>query len=149
MTCAAPIVFVVDDDLSVRVALRNLLRSAGHTVEVFPSALEFLSYTGPHDPQCLVVDVCMPGIDGLELERELVERGRALPVVFISGSSNARAINASSKTAAQFLKKPFPDEDLLDAIERSIKMPRSIAHATPPEQPDDPNRDGASSGTKS
>jgi FixJ family two-component response regulator len=148
MTCSAHTVFVVDDDQSVRVALRNLLRSAGHTVEVFPSALEFLSYTGPHDPQCLIVDVCMPGIDGLELERELVERGRALPVVFISGSSNARAINASSKTAAQFLKKPFPDEDLLDAIQRSIKMPPSIAYATP-EQPEDLNRDGASSGTKS
>jgi FixJ family two-component response regulator len=148
MTCSAPTVFVVDDDPSVRGALRSLLRSAGHTVEVFPSALEFLSYTGPHDPKCLVVDVCMPGIDGLELERELVERGRALPVVFISGSSNARAINASSITAAQFLKKPFPDEDLLDAIQRSIEMPSSIANATPPEPPDDPHRGGASSGTK-
>jgi FixJ family two-component response regulator len=91
----------------------------------------------------------MPGIDGLELERELVERGRTLSVVFISGSSNARAINASSKTAAQFLKKPFPDEDLLDAIQRSIEMPPSTANATPPEQPDDPNRDGASSRTRS
>jgi FixJ family two-component response regulator len=149
MSCPAPTVFVVDDDPSVRVALRNLLRSAGHTVEVFPSALEFLSYTGPYDPQCLVVDVCMPDINGLELERELVERGRELPVVFISGSSTARAINASSKTAARFLKKPFPDEDLLDAIQRSIKMPPSIDHAPPPVQPDEPHRDGASSGTKS
>jgi FixJ family two-component response regulator len=75
--------------------------------------------------------------------------GRRQRSVFISGSSNARAINASSKTAALFLKKPFPDEDLLDAIQRSIKTPPSIAHATPPEQPDDPNRDGTSSGTKS
>ena len=115
------IVFVVDDDPAVRGSLRNLLRSAGITVEVFPSAQEFLSYTGPHAPECVVLDVFMPGTTGLDLERKLVDSGRALPVVFISGSCEAAKVVAAAKTSAEFLPKPFADDALLDAIQRLVQ----------------------------
>jgi RNA polymerase sigma factor (sigma-70 family) len=132
-----PIVFVVDDDLSVREALSSLIRSVGLRVETYPSAAEFLQrLRQPIDaPACLVLDVRMPGMSGLELQREL---NRAvplpLPIVFITGHGDipmtVRAIKAG---AVEFLPKPFRDQDLLDAIEQSLALAESAQrehHAT-------------------
>jgi FixJ family two-component response regulator len=114
------IVFVVDDDLAVRCSLSSLLRSAGITVEVFSSAEEFLSYSGPHAPECVVLDIYMPGTTGPELMRELVDSGRPIPVLFISSHSDAKLL-ASPTTSAEFLRKPFADDALLAAIERLVR----------------------------
>ena len=127
MTSDSTIVFVVDDDPEVRCSLSRLLRSAGITVEVFSSAEEFLSYAGPHAPECVVLDVYMPGTTGPELMRELVDSGRPIPALFISGRSDATVL-ASSETSSEFLRKPFGDDALLAAIERLVhRAPSGVA----------------------
>jgi RNA polymerase sigma factor (sigma-70 family) len=122
------LVFVVDDDLSVREALSSLMRSVGLGVETFASAAEFLVRVGQPiaGPACLVLDVRMPGLSGLELQRQLARAESPLPIVFITGHGDipmtVRAIKAG---AVEFLPKPFRDQDLLDAIEQSLTLARS------------------------
>jgi FixJ family two-component response regulator len=119
----SPIVFVVDDDQSVREALSSLIRSTGLRVDTFASAQEFLRLQRPDVPACLVLDVRMPGLGGLELQRELAQTGQSLPIVFITGHGDIpMTVRAMKAGAVDFLPKPFRDQDLLDAIAHSLKQ---------------------------
>jgi FixJ family two-component response regulator len=116
-----PTVLVIDDDPSVQRALRRLLRSAGLRVETFGSAEEFLAQPAPDGPACVVLDVRMPGLNGLDLQRELAERSTDLPLVFITGHGDIpMTVRAMKAGAVDFLAKPFHDEDLLTAVRQAI-----------------------------
>lgn len=130
MTAESPItdyrpastVFLVDDDASVRRALARLIKSAGHTVQTFASAREFLgAEPGSQEAACLVLDVRMPGLTGIDLQRELQTMNRNLPIVFITGHGDVpMSVNAMKAGAVDFLEKPVKDKDLLKAIEQSL-----------------------------
>jgi FixJ family two-component response regulator len=125
MTADRPVVFVVDDDARVRDALSSLLRSAGFEVAVFASATEFLEADKPDAPACLVLDLELPGIHGLELQKELAER-EAPPIVFITGHGDIpSSVKAMKAGAVEFLSKPFGDEELLHGIEAAIALDRA------------------------
>ena len=114
-------VFVVDDDEFVRDALKTLLRSAGYGVQAFESAEEFLA--GPAEDQkgVLILDVRMPGMSGLELQKRLADAGRKLPIIFITAHEGGRVRKAALEEGAEaFLQKPFEDETLLGAVQRVI-----------------------------
>ena len=115
-----PIVFVVDDDPSVRESLSLLLSSAGYRVKTFVSAMEFLeSERRTWDPACLVLDVKIPGINGLDLQKELISRGYDIPIIFITGHGDIlMSVQAMKKGAFDFLSKPFDDDQLLGAVKR-------------------------------
>jgi two-component system, LuxR family, response regulator FixJ len=118
---ALPTVFVVDDDESVRGSLRFLLRSAGLESRAFGSAPEFLGAYDPGQPGCLVLDVRMPGMSGLELQQELNLRGAVIPVIFITGHGDIpMAVEAMQHGAHDFLQKPFRDEDLIERVRRAL-----------------------------
>lgn len=114
-------VFVVDDDRSVRLSIANLLETDSYTVESFSSAAEYLA-RGPHlGPACLVLDVRLPGLDGLALQRQLAERGRTEQIVFITGHGDIpMGIQAMKRGAVDFLPKPFDDQALLDAVGQAL-----------------------------
>jgi len=120
---AAATVFVVDDDASILRAMTRLFKSEGLSVETFPSPREFLERP-PHDgPGCLVLDLQMPELDGLEVQRALAEAGRDLPIVFVSGHGNVPAsVEAMKAGALDFLTKPFQDERLLAVIRGGIAL---------------------------
>jgi FixJ family two-component response regulator len=120
------IVFVVDDDASVREALESLVRSAGYKVETFASAQDFLASNRPDVPSCLVLDVRLPGLSGLDLQNRMAGANREIPIVFITGHGDVpTSVRAMKAGAIEFLTKPFPDRDLLDAIEQAIKRDQS------------------------
>jgi FixJ family two-component response regulator len=120
------IVFVVDDDVSVREALGSLIRSAGLRVETFASAREFLARPRADLPSCLVLDVRLPGLSGLDLQKRLDEANLQIPIIFITGHGNVpAAVQAMKAGALEFLTKPFTDRDLLDAIQQAIKRDRA------------------------
>src|ERR1700693_3568178 len=117
-----PIVFVVDDDASMRDALRNLLRSVGLAVETFASAHEFLSSPNAKGPGCLVLDVRLPGLSGLDLQRQLKEADIQIPIIFITGHGDIQmSVRAMKAGAMEFLTKPFRDQELLDAVQLAIE----------------------------
>jgi FixJ family two-component response regulator len=121
-----PIVFVVDDDESVREALAGLVRSARLRVEVFASAQEFLARDLVDAPSCLVLDVRLPGLSGLDLQRRLAEVNTEIPIVFITGHGDVpTSVTAMKAGAAEFLLKPFADVDILDALGRAIARHRA------------------------
>jgi two-component system, LuxR family, response regulator FixJ len=114
-------VMVVDDDAGVRNAMRSLLKSVGLTSTLFASAQEFLAAYQPSQPGCLVLDIRMPGMSGLELQQELNLRGAVIPVIFMSGHADIpMAVEAMQHGAFDFLQKPFRDQELLDRIQRAI-----------------------------
>jgi FixJ family two-component response regulator len=122
MNKSVPTVFVVDDDAPVRDALKLLLRSVGHRVEAFASAQEFLDAYHDDRPGCLVLDVRMPGMSGLELQERLNERHAILPIIFITGHGDVpMAVEALQAGALDFLQKPFRDQELLDRIARALE----------------------------
>jgi two-component system, LuxR family, response regulator FixJ len=121
MNPAAPIVMVVDDDSGVRNAMRSLLKSVGLQSTLYASAREFLDAYQPSQPGCLLLDIRMPGMSGLELQQELNLRGAVIPVIFMSGHGDIpMAVEAMQHGAFDFLQKPFRDQDLLDRIQRAI-----------------------------
>ena len=121
MKAAGAIVFVVEDDASVREALSSLIRSAGLQVEVFSSAREFLRGKMPGTPACLVLDVRLPGLSGMDLQQELTSANNRIPIIFITGHGDIpMSVRAMKAGAAEFLTKPFRDEDLLEAIRQAI-----------------------------
>ena len=125
MTVDRPVVFVVDDDARVRHALSSLLASAGLEVAVFASATEFLNADRPDTATCLVLDLDLPDINGLELQRELAER-EAPPIVFITGHGDIpSSVKAMKAGAVEFLPKPFGDEELLRAIHAALALDRA------------------------
>ena len=118
------IVFVVDDDLSVREALSSLIRSVGLQVETFTSAHDFLLRLRPIGvAACLVLDVRMPGMSGLDLQKQLIESGNPIPIIFITGHGDIpMTVRAMKAGAVEFLPKPFRDQDLLEAITQSLQQ---------------------------
>jgi FixJ family two-component response regulator len=125
VSAAEPVVFVVDDDRSVRDSLRRLFMSVGLKVEVFPSAQAFLSRARPDAPACLVLDVRMPGLSGLELQHELVRADVDVPIVFLTGHGDIpMSVRAMKAGAVEFLTKPFREKDLLEAIGQAIERNR-------------------------
>jgi FixJ family two-component response regulator len=119
------IVWVVDDDASVREALRSLIRSAGLRVETLASADEFLARPRVEAPSCLVLDVRMPRLSGLDLQKRMAEINLQIPIVFITGHGDVRtSVRAMKAGAVEFLTKPFDDRDLLEAIQQAIKGDR-------------------------
>lgn len=119
------IVTVVDDDEAVRSSLRLLLKSVGLEVRTLASAAEFEKTFDPQEPGCLVLDVRMPGLSGLELQDALNLRGAIIPVIFITGHGDVpMAVEAMQKGAFDFLQKPFRDQDLLDRIQRALARDR-------------------------
>jgi FixJ family two-component response regulator len=118
-------VFVVDDDESVRDSLRSLIRSAGLSVETFGSAQQFLASARSDEPSCLVLDVRLPGLNGLDLQRRLAETNIETPIIFITGHGDIpMSVRAMKAGAVEFLTKPFRDEDLLDAIQQALELDR-------------------------
>jgi two-component system, LuxR family, response regulator FixJ len=117
-----PTVFIVDDDAAVRDALKFLMRSVGHTVETFASALDFLNAYSDDRPGCLVLDIRMPGLSGLELQDKLVEQRAIVPIIFITGHGDVpMAVEAMQAGAMDFIQKPFRDQDLLDRINQALE----------------------------
>ena len=126
MSKAGAKVFVVEDDGSMREALKNLLRSVGHEVEAFGSAQEFLSSPRSEAPGCLILDVRLPGVSGLDLQRQLTDANIHLPIIFITAHGDIQmSVRAIKAGAMEFLTKPFRDQDLLDAVQQAIDRDRA------------------------
>ena len=121
----APTVFVVDDDALVRASIQGLLKSAGLRCEAFETAEEFLHAKRADVPRCLVLDVSLPGINGLDFQRELADKGVHIPIIFITGHGDIpMSVKAMKSGAVEFLTKPFLDQDLLDAVQQALDHDR-------------------------
>ena len=126
MSESEPIAFIVDDDLSVRRSTERLLRSAGLQVQAFASASEFLNHRHTGGPACLVLDVRMPGLSGMELQRELTQAGIRIPIIFITGHGDIpMSVRAMKAGAVEFLTKPFRSRSLLDAVQAALEQDRA------------------------
>jgi two-component system, LuxR family, response regulator FixJ len=126
MKAKTPIVFIVDDDDAVRNSLRLLVKSVGLSASVQVSAQDFLTHYDPSQPGCLVLDVRMPGMSGLDLQQQLNMRGAVIPVIFITGHGDIpMAVEAMQQGAFHFLQKPFRDQDLIDCIQRALEQDRT------------------------
>jgi FixJ family two-component response regulator len=124
-----PIVFIIEDDPSMRPALEGLVRSVGVRVRAFASAREFLEQPRGAAPSCLVLDVRLPGLSGLDLQRELSAAGVEIPIIFITGHGDIpMSVQAMKAGALEFLTKPFRDQELLDAIRVAIERDRAALH---------------------
>jgi len=120
-----PTVFVIDDDAAVRAAIQGLLKSVGLRSESFGKPREFLSRKRPEGPSCLVLDVRLPGVNGLDFQRELAQQGFRIPIIFITGHGDIpMTVKAMKSGAVEFLTKPFRDQDLLDAINQALERDR-------------------------
>lgn len=121
-----PLVFIVDDEPLVRTALSNLLRAAGLKAQTFATAQEFLRADRPDVPGCLVLDVRLPDMSGLDLQRTLAETNTELPIIFITGHGDiSMSVRAMKAGAVEFLTKPFSDQDLLEAVRRAVHQDRA------------------------
>jgi FixJ family two-component response regulator len=126
MTEQHSIVFVIDDDASIRNALKSMIRSVGLQVELFGSAGEFLQRKLPKEPSCLILDIRLPGISGLDFQRKLAEDNNPIPVIFITGHGDIpMSVRAMKAGAVEFLTKPWRDQDLLDAIHLALERDRA------------------------
>jgi len=126
MTETPSMVFVVDDDASIRKALDSLIRSVGLTVQLFGSAQEFLQAKPTDVPSCLILDIRLPGISGLDFQRKLAESNIFIPIIFITGHGDIRtSVRAMKAGAVEFLTKPWHEQDLLDAIHVAIERDRA------------------------
>jgi FixJ family two-component response regulator len=122
MTASRPTVFIVDDDGAIRDSIGNLIRSVGLNVRLFATAREFLGTPEPDVPACVVLDVRLPGLSGLDCQRQLVEAGFRAPVVFISAHGDIpMSVRAMKDGAMDFIIKPFRDQDLLDAVQHALE----------------------------
>jgi FixJ family two-component response regulator len=126
----SPIVFVVDDDISVRESLELLIQNEGWRAKTFPSAQEFLDCPRAVVPSCLVLDVSLPGLDGLELQKRVAVERTDMPIIFITGYGDVpKTVQAMKRGAVEFLTKPFNDEVLLTAIRQALERSRlALAH---------------------
>src|ERR1700738_628897 len=124
-TAGGPTVFVIDDDDAVRASIQGLLKSVGLRSESFGTAQEFLGCKRADGPSCLVLDVRLPGINGLDFQRELADAGIRIPIIFITGHGDIpMSVKAMKSGAVEFLTKPFRDQDLLDAIHQALDRDR-------------------------
>jgi FixJ family two-component response regulator len=125
----APTVFIIDDDSSVRIAIQGLLNSVGLRSELFASAQEFLSKAAADGPSCLVLDVRLPGLSGLDFQRQLAEAGIRIPIIFVTGHGDIpMTVKAMKSGAVEFLTKPFRDQELLDAIQQALARDLAWRH---------------------
>ncbi len=125
MPAAVPTVFVIDDDDLVRTAIQGMLKSVGLRSETFGTPQEFLRSNRPETPSCLVLDVRLPGVNGLDFQRELSDAGVRIPIIFITGHGDIpMTVKAMKSGAVEFLTKPFRDQDLLDAINQALDRDR-------------------------
>jgi len=123
----APVVFVIDDDAGVRASIQGLLKSVGLRSETFGTTQDFLRSNRPDGPSCLVLDVRLPGINGLEFQRNLADKGFRIPIIFITGHGDIpMSVKAMKSGAVEFLTKPFHDQDLLDAINQALDRDRAM-----------------------
>jgi FixJ family two-component response regulator len=126
---SSPIVFVIDDDIEVRASILGLLKAAGFHSQSFGTAEEFLRNEISDRPSCLVLDVSLPGVDGLELQRKLADAGVRIPIIFITGHGDIpMTVKAIKSGAVEFLTKPFVDLDLLNAIQQAFDHDRVTRH---------------------
>jgi len=126
MTPTAPTVFVVDDDVLVRTSIQGMLKSVGLRAEIFGTPQEFMHSERPDAPSCLVLDVRLPGVNGLDFQRELSAAGVHIPIIFITGHGDIpMTVRAMKSGAVEFLTKPFRDQDLLDAIHQALDRDRA------------------------
>jgi FixJ family two-component response regulator len=126
MADSQPIVFVVDDDISVRESLELLIQNAGWQPETFASAQDFLARSPALDPSCLVLDIRLPGLNGLELQERIAVDRRGMPIIFITGHGDVpMTVQAMKAGAVEFLTKPFSDEVLLSAIQQALERSRA------------------------
>jgi FixJ family two-component response regulator len=122
-----PTVFVVDDDASIREAIKSLVKSVGLRAETFGSTQDFLRNTPPDAPSCLVLDVRLPGLSGLDFQQELSRANTRIPIIFITGHGDIpMTVQAMKAGAVEFLTKPFRDQDLLDAIQQALDRDRTM-----------------------
>jgi len=122
---AQPVVFVIDDDASMRAAISSLIRSVGLRAEVFASVSEFLAHKRSSATSCLILDVRLPGVSGLEFQSELAKANAQIPIIFITGHGDIpMTVKAMKAGAVEFLTKPFRDQDLLDAIQVALERAR-------------------------
>jgi FixJ family two-component response regulator len=125
MPRSTPTVFIIDDDVEVRLSIQGLLKVAGLRSETFGTAEEFLRNSVPDGPSCLILDVSLPGVNGLELQRNLADAGVRIPIIFITGHGDIpMTVKAIKSGAVEFLTKPFVDEDLLNAIQQAFDRDR-------------------------
>ena len=118
----SPTVFIVDDDARMRAAMQRLLKTVGLRSEPFATPQDFLQHKLPDGPSCLVLDVRLPGMSGLEVQNKLIEAGAQVPIVFITGHADIpMTVKAMKSGAVEFLPKPFRDQDLIDAIQQALK----------------------------
>ena len=123
----SPIVFVIDDDGLVRRAIQGLLKSVGLDCETFGTSQEFLRSKLPDEPSCLILDVRLPGVSGLDFQHELADAGVRIPIIFITGHGDIpMTVKAMKSGAVEFLTKPFLDQDLLDAIDQALDRDRAM-----------------------
>src|SRR5579862_1443343 len=127
MALDEPVVYVVDDDAAARAAIQSLLHSVGLRAEACGSPQEFLAYSRPDAPACLVLDVRLPGVSGLDFQRDLAARNLPIPIIFITGHGDIpMSVEAMKAGAFEFLTKPFRGQVLLDAIHKAIERDRAI-----------------------
>ena len=125
-----PIVYVVDDDAAVRQAVESLVRSVGFGVKTFASAKEFLDSERTNGPGCLILDVRLPGLSGLDLQRDLLQADIRIPIIFVTGHGDIpMSVRAMKAGAVEFFTKPFRDQDLLDALRQAIERDRAALGA--------------------
>lgn len=123
----APTVFIIDDDASIRIAIQGLLKSVGLRSQAFASTQEFLCRRTTDGPSCLVLDVRLPGLSGLDFQGQLAEAGVQIPIIFITGHGDIpMSVKAMKSGAVEFLTKPFRDQDLLDAIQQALERDRAV-----------------------
>jgi FixJ family two-component response regulator len=121
----SPLVFIVDDDASMRAAMQRLLKTVGLRSESFATPEEFLRRKLPNGPSCLLLDVRLPGMSGLDVQHKLTDLGIQIPVIFITGHGDIpMTVKAMKSGAVEFLTKPFRDQDLIDAIQQALKQDR-------------------------
>ena len=125
MSADSPVVFVVDDDAAVRSSLALLLKSMSLAVETFESAAQFLQQVDPSSGSCLILDIRMPGMSGIELQQQLKQRNCGLPIIFITGHGDvSMAVHAMREGALDFIEKPFRDQELLDRVYQALESDR-------------------------
>lgn len=124
---ASPIVLIVDDDARMRAAMQRLLKTVGLHSESFGRPEDFLSYRLPDSPSCLILDVRLPGMSGLEVQSKLLAMGIQIPIIFIAGHADIpMTVKAMKSGAVEFLTKPFRDQDFIDAVQQALKRDREI-----------------------
>ena len=123
----APTVFIIDDDARIRISIQGLLKSVGLQSQAFSSTQEFVSRRATDGPSCLILDVRLPGLSGLEFQQQLTEAGMLIPIIFITGHGDIpMSVRAMKSGAVEFLTKPFRDQDLLDAIQQALERDRTL-----------------------